>query len=474
MTIEDFAHTLPFKLSVEDFKSTGNKAIARSLLEIVESGQKPTINLIKSTAKTLVIDDWDEHTKGGEVLNELMDLAPTNDEAVLYVKQLKKESMKREAKTVLKTLHEYISETDDNLGTILSKFEDSILAVTTSTDFADIKPIKLGDIIDEQLDFYGDNPGVNGLDVGFPEWQERIGGIANGRVHIIIATNKTGKSNVGMNAAFETAKHMPVLYIDTEMDETILATRILSILTKLPTKLIEAGFWKDPEHDHHKFYNRLMQGAAEFKKLDITYINARGKQVTDMLPAMRRWVIQNKVAAEGKFPQGLIVYDYVKLASFDDLRRYGLQEYQLLGLNMSALKDFCGKYNVPCITFGQTNREDDSTINCLGASKRIADLVDSVSLFKTKDSELLAKDSNGSHLMRVFVARHGPGTADNEHIQFQYDKMTGLIGELGVFKFKSQAPEEKKWKKKKAKKETGENVTMQELLENELGPNDDD
>lgn len=474
ITIEDFAHTLPFKLTEEDFGSTTNKIIARAVLHILDEGQRPNENLIASTAKNLAIDDWDEQTKSGDVVKEIIDLTPTKEEALLYVRQLKKESMKTSAQDQLRNLWRYIESTDDPLAAILTKVEDTVLSITASADFAENKAIKLADIIDDQIMFFGDNPGTNGLDIGYPEWQQRIGGIANSLVHIVIATNKTGKSNIGMNAAFETAKHLPVLYLDTEMDEGILVTRLLSILTNLPTNMIKDGNWANKEHEDHQWYNRILQGIQEFKKLDITYMSARGKQVTDMVPAMRRWVIENRVAAQGKFPQGLIVYDYVKLASFDDLRKYGMQEYQLLGLNMSALKDFCGKYQVPCITFGQTNREDDSTINCLGASKRIADLVDSVSLFKKKDGELLAKDSNGSHIMRVFVARHGPGTEDNEHIQFQYDRWTGRIGELGVHKFKSKEPEEKKWGKKKAKKQHGADVSVQELLENQLVPNDND
>lgn len=474
ITIPEFAHTLPFKLTEDDFESVTNKIIARTVLQIVEEGQQPNPNLITSTAKNLAIDDWDEQTKGGDEIDAIIALVPTGDEAVTYVRQLKKESMKRSARAQLKNLGSYIESTDDPLSEILSKFEDTVLSVTSSADYSENRAIRLADIVEDEINFYGDNEGTGGLDIGFPIWQERIGGIANGLVHCVIATNKTGKSTIGMNAALETGKHMPVLFIDTEMDESMILVRLVSMITKLPTKLIKDGHWKNVEHDDHKHYNRIMQGVQEFKTRDITYISGRGRQVTDMIPQMRRWIIENKVAAEGKFPEGLIIYDYVKLASFGDMKSYGLQEYQLLGLNMSTLKDFCGKYKVPCITFGQTNREDDSTINCLGASKRIADLVDSVSLFKQKDPELLTKDPNGTHLMRVFVARHGPATADNEHIQFQYDKAIGNIGELGMHTWKSAPPEERKWKKKTAKKTHGSDLTTQELLENEFGPNDDD
>jgi replicative DNA helicase len=410
ITIEDFGHTLPFKLVVDDFRGAANRIIAQCVLNIIDEGHKPTKNLITSTAKALAIDDFDELTNSGSAIDAIIALQPTSEEAIHYVRHLKKESIKHTAKDKFRGLVNYIDGTEDTLATIISTLEDTMLTLTSSADFSENKAIKLGDIIDEELSFCGDNPGHLGLDIGYPLWQERVGGISNGLVHMIIATNKTGKSNIGMNAAIEAGKHFPVLYIDTEMTPSILAIRMLSNLIKVPTKIIKEGFWNDPEHDHHMFWHRIQQGAKDFKDLDITYIHAAGKQVTDMIPAMRRWVIQNKASAEGKFPQGLIVFDYLKLAGTGDMRRFDLKEYQLLGLQAGALKDFCNKYAIPCITFGQTNREDDDTINCLGASKRLADLVDSITLFKQKDEELLVKDGHGSHLFRIFIARHGPGT----------------------------------------------------------------
>ena len=468
ISIDDFAHLLPFRLTEEDFHNATNRSIAKSVLKIIGEGQKPTRNLIVSTARSLSLEDFDEQTKDGKVLDEIINISPSQDEAILYIKQLKKESMKRVAKDELRNLSNYIQNTDDPLSSILQKFEDSVLSVTSSADFAENQGIKLSDIIDREIDFLGDNPGNNGIDIGFPNWQERIGGLANGLVHMIIATHKTGKSNIGMNAALEVSKNLPVLYIDTEMDESLVSQRIFSILTKVPTNLLKLGYWNQVDHEDHKFWNRIQQGKAEYKKLNITYIKAAGRQVVDMLPAMRRWIIQNKVAAEGKFPQGLIIYDYVKLASFNDMARFGMQEYQLLGLNMSALKDFCNKYKIPCLTFGQTNREEDSNMNCLGASKRLGDLVDSVSLFKAKTEEILTKDPNGSHLMRVFIARHGPATQENEHIQMQYDKATGQIGELGLFTYKRQPEsEEREFNGKRRRKKTHD-ATTQEILDSEL------
>ena len=55
ITITDFGHTLPFKLTIEDFANATNQMLAQCILEIIDNGQKPTKNLIASTAKNLAI-----------------------------------------------------------------------------------------------------------------------------------------------------------------------------------------------------------------------------------------------------------------------------------------------------------------------------------------------------------------------------------------------------------------------------------
>jgi len=470
ITIDDFLHTLPISIVEDDFQSSTCQAIAKSVLSIIEEGKKPTKTLIESTAKHLAIPGWEELTKSGDSIEDIINIAPTEEEAINYVKHLKKARIRTVAVDKMRGLAVYMKETDDNLATMLAKLEDTVLSVTTSVDFSDEAPVSLAEGIEEELMFYGENPGLNGLDIGMPNWQDKIGGVAPGLVHMIIATHKTGKSNIGMNAAMAMAQHIPVLFVDTEMDASKLRARTFSILTNIATNTLIRGHWQSSEHDDFKYNGRVKQGIEEYVKYNITYISGRGKQVTDLVPAMRRWVLQNKAAAEGKFPQGLIIYDYVKLASYGDLKQHGLQEYQLLGLNMSTLKDFCGKYKVPCITFGQTNRESDETINCMGASKRFGDLVDSVSLFKKKTPEDLVKDPHGSHLLKVFIARHGTGTEDNEHIQMNYDKMTGRMQELNIFKFKGPPESSTKFKGKKKAKST-HTASTDEIIDEAFGSN---
>ena len=66
----------------------------------------------------------------------------------------------------------------------------------------------------------------------------------------------------------------------------------------------------------------------------------------------------------------------------------------------------------------------------LGA-KRIIENVSSVTLFKRKTEDERALDANGSHLMRVFMSRFGPGTP-NAYINLGADLSCGQFNELNI------------------------------------------
>lgn len=464
----DFATTLPFKLTEDDFFEHGNKLIIKVINKLMADGvTKFSKELINSTARDMNLTEFAARTKDGEVIDELSKRIISKDEATVFLKQVKKESLRFAAILNLESLTDYLGSTDESLIKMLAKCEDTIFKLTSSADFSENTIIRLSDEVDEYIKFLCNNPGQDGLDIGFTEWQRRLGGIGNGKVHMVIATNKTGKSTIGLHAARLLSKFIPVLVVDTEMTKEDQILRTLGMITKVPYEKIKEGNWTNPKHDDYKFYDRLMQGIKDFKKLDINYLSASGKSVIDMIPTMRRWVIQHKASSDGKFPRGLIVYDYLKLTSYEELAKAKLQEWQKLGLDAGALKDFAIKYKIPVITFGQTNREDDDTINCLGASKRLADLCDSITLFKAKTPEILAKDPIGTHLMRVFVSRHGPSTDFNQHIRINFDKSIGYLEELGLYTSAGVTPAQHKRKKKK------ESLTLDTVLD-ELSDNSDD
>ena len=172
-------------------------------------------------------------------------------------------------------------------------------------------------------------------------------------------------------------------------------------------------------------------------RLPIDYQSIYGMGIPEVVPHMRRWILTKvKPNSESKFPQCLIVYDYIKLATVNELKGGKLAEWQVHGLNVAALHDFCNKYHIPILAFGQTNRELDTDFNCVAGAKRIVENVTSISLLKAKTENEYALDPNGTHLIRVFAARYGRATP-NSYINFHVNLECGEFEEreLGTVNF---------------------------------------
>ena len=144
---------------------------------------------------------------------------------------------------------------------------------------------------------------------------------------------------------------------------------------------------------------------------------------------IRQWIMRyTSIDKDAKVPQAFLVYDYIKLATVDEMKA-GLQEYQILGLSVGKLHDFCNKYNIPCLTFGQTNRDTERHINCIAGSKRLVELADSISILFKKNDEDRLLDPSGTHGFAVVATREGEET-EGGYISFKFDRSMGYMEEL--------------------------------------------
>ena len=115
----------------------------------------------------------------------------------------------------------------------------------------------------------------------------------------------------------------------------------------------------------------------------------------------------------------MVIYDYLKLMSSDSITN-NIQEYQALGFQITALHNLCVKYDFPCLSFVQLNRDGitkESTASVSG-SDRLIWLCTSFSIFKAKSPEELAEDGPqaGNRKLVPIVARHGAGLHDGDYI----------------------------------------------------------
>jgi replicative DNA helicase len=294
-----------------------------------------------------------------------------------------------------------------------------------------------------------EHPGELGVDIGFPMWQRAIGGIRNGTVTFVAATAKAGKSQIGVRAAVELSNYMPVLYCDSELNETAQSVRAFGMFGEINYEILETGYWKADRNDiirdgydqtfatQCNLARKVLEDDDawdEFSAKRIYYKKMTGMTAREMLPFLRRWVMQHAGLDKGAHqPRCLIVWDYIKLARIDEVKTTGVAVHDLFADTCMALHDFAEEFNLPILAFGQTNRQIDKDMSMIAGAKKIVELVDSITLWHKKDAEDLVRAPNGTHEIHILGSRYGKGVST--HIDVQADLGIGQFKEIGVAKF---------------------------------------
>jgi replicative DNA helicase len=436
-------------LSEDDFSKKGYRMVYEAIRSLVLDKEAIKLSISKIVAEASSLGYGNAASAIRTALNELTNEDVGVDDIKNQFLEVKRQSYVARIEQEFRDLSEYLQSTGDPLHEIISRVEDGVVSQVQVLDQGERVPTQLGKGARELLEKMSENPGYAGLDIGMPIFESRVGQLKNGSVTFVAATAKAGKSQFALKAAILVAHKLglPVFIADSELTKQDQQIRLVGMLAQVPYDILENGFWNMKEEDLRDLgmeqddidkireYREKMKSPKLWdvvKNLPIEYFKCSGMSVSEVIPHMRRWLLTKvKPDREATLPQCLVVYDYIKLATVDELRGGKLQEYQVHGLNVASLHDFANKFHIPVLSFGQTNREIDDDVNCIAGAKRIIENVSSVSLFKKKTEEERSMDPNGTHLMRVFVSRFGPGTP-GAHINMSSDLSCGDFTEIGL------------------------------------------
>jgi len=250
-------------------------------------------------------------------------------------------------------------------------------------------------------------------------------------VDLVAARPKVGKSMFGDEVALHVAGELdiPVLMLDTEMAKEDHYNRILANLSGIEINRIATGRFSENEIDKEKVFT----AAEKLEKIPYHYISIAGESFENILSQMRKWIYQHVGFDEdGQTKDCLIIYDYLKLMGSEGISSV-MQEYQVLGFQITKLHNFMVKYDVPCLSFVQLNRDGitrEST-DVVSGSDRLIWLCTSFSIFKMKSDEEVATDGvdNGNRKLVPIVARHGAGLDDGDYVCMTMHGRFGRIEE---------------------------------------------
>ncbi len=439
-------------LSVDDFTDKTHKKFFIVLQRLLMNANEQLIVTqpgLLAEAAALGFKDFYEICRDGELIEACLDHESSPADTNRSFMQVKRESVKFGYQGMLKKLGKYINDTPDETSDIINTVDSSLMDLSNKLQgVVDDDIIRLPDAAHDIIMDLAEHPGELGVDIGFPIWQRGIGGLRNGSVTLQVATTKAGKSQFGARAAVELSRHIPVLYCDSELNEVAQSVRAFGMFGEIPYEIIETGYWKaDPHKIKRDGYDQTFATQcglarqvlededvwAQFKSHKLYYKKMTGMTAREMLPFLRRWVMQH-VGLDTQTHQArcLIVWDYIKLSRIDEVKAAGVGAHDVLGDSCMALHDFAEEFNLPILAFGQTNRSMDKDLSMIAGAKKIAELVDSISLLHKKDAIDFTNSPRGTHEIHILASRYGKGVST--HIDVNVDLSMGKFEELGTAK----------------------------------------
>ena len=408
------------ELDLDSFSNFSNRCVYDIMLGVLDnkyaniSQVNPTV--IASIAQSSgVFDDI-----GGISYLETLHRTDAGEENLaFFLGKMKQAAVRREAfLKASSVIDEAVDCEDDEADEFASRQEEKFLDIVLRNNGTE-SIVHIGSMIDVVIEKRENNVReILGMPTGFPEYDRQTGGLVPGRLKVVAATAKTGKSAHALNIAKHVAIHerIPVLYIDTEMPTEEQIDRLISILatemtgTIVPEIAVSKGLFGR---------NESMKQAVDVAREMIKDSPLFHVYMPDFTPEKvhnlaRQFQRQHGIDWNGYEKQCLIIFDYIKVPD-EASKNNNSKEYEILGSIANMLKNkTAGLLNIPVLAYAQLNprtahnvAEVDSSL--MSGSNRIVMYVNELSFLYKKTEEQMANDGrdNGNLMWKMGESRNG-------------------------------------------------------------------
>ena len=421
-------------ITADHFNDEMNQILFNCIHKSISNNSKVELSSILSAANDLGVQEHVNSKQEISFIRSLFNFPIHKDNAGIHAAKIAKLKLARDLKKTLKTCENDLNSIsgDEDIMDLISKVEEPILDATADIYQSSNKNTEIiGNDIEDYIAYLAENPcDIAGIPTGFTAYDLAIGGgLRRKSVDLIAARPKVGKSMFGDAVAINVAQNsnIPVLMLDTEMSKEDHLNRMLANLSGVDINKISTGKFSENEIEKEK----VRAAGDKLKSIPYHYISIAGQSFENILAVMRKWIYQHVGFDEnGKTKDCLLVYDYLKLMGSESISS-SMQEYQVLGFQITKLHNFCVKYDVPCLSFVQLNRDGitKESTDVVSGSDRLIWLCTSFSIFKMKSDEEIADDGieAGNRKLVPVVARHGEMLDSGDYISMN---MYGSIGKL--------------------------------------------
>lgn len=328
-----------------DFYDDANRIIYEHLLQMHDGGQQIDPMLL---VERLNNAEQYETVGGAAYLAEIGRQVPTAAHAEYYAKIVSDKSVLRSLiHTGTDILHDAYEPSADTRE-MLSKAEERVFGILESKSAGEVKDIR--EVLQQSMDrldarIEGNNA-FGGVETGFVDLDEMMGGLRNSELTILAARPSMGKTALAMNIAEHVVMtlEIPVLFVSLEMADTELADRLLCSIANVDGKRLRNCSLSQEDR------RKLVQTAAEVSKSPLFIDDSPARTMTEITANARRLKRRENL--------GFIVIDYLQLIEPDNPRDPRQEQVARIS---RRLKGLARELDIPVMCLAQLNRQVESS-----------------------------------------------------------------------------------------------------------------
>lgn len=405
------------RLAAEDFYRASHQRIYSVMILIAERGEP--VDLVTVTAE-LQAKKWLEEIGGVSYLSDLANSVPTAANVDYYSQFVEEKSLLRRLIRVATNIAAEGYAEEDEVDTILSEAEKTILEVAhkkNTSAFISIKDVLVEayDNIEKLQNQTGD---ITGIATGFSELDRITAGFQKNDLIIVAARPSVGKTAFALNIAqnIATKTDVNVAIFSLEMGASQLVMRMICSEGNIDAQRLRTGALQEED------WTKLTMAMGSLSKAGIYIDDTPGIRVNEIRAKCRRLKQEKGV--------GMILIDYMQLLRGDGRSTENRQ--QEVSEISRSLKALARELEVPVIALSQLSRGVESRqdkrpmmsdIRESGSIEQDADIV----AFLYRD-DYYDKESEKKDIIEIIIAkqRNGPiGTVELAFVK-EYNKFVNL------------------------------------------------
>lgn len=391
------------KLESDYFSTELNKVIFLALKKLFKDGcKRAEITDVYAVLETYKNAKEEIDKAGGlEYLDDLKTMGEekSEEEMIFHANRIISYSYKGAMLNQLDIMKQIINSNMEMPTKVLNmKIEDMLASLKTK--YAGLNRIeRLGSRVDRILEEIERERSESGF--GFPTFSKMLNRFVRyekGELLIVSAKAKSGKSqwivNELYNLCINTDTPIPILILDTELDDKMILIRLLARITGFSFGYIKSGKYKKvPAHKA-----RYDEAIETIRQAPIFHEYIVGWSNSEVLNEVKRLKIQENIQ--------ILFYDYLKIENAGE----GIAEHQQLGNLTNFLKnDIAGALKIAVCAFAQQSDYSDRGIR-IANSEKIKNYASTVIFLLQKDMSQFEKDFNeqgGNYYIFVAFNRNG-------------------------------------------------------------------